>query len=73
MIKGFVGAGKFRKLLLSPVLLPYQKQLSQLSFRHFILVFLSQIEKSLNWLFKIAVNCKLSFLGTVWIYYPIEH
>ena len=29
MIKGFVGSGKYRKLLLSPVLLPYQKQLSQ--------------------------------------------
>ncbi|OWA53980.1 CCR4-NOT transcription complex subunit 10 [Hypsibius exemplaris] len=29
MIKGFVGSGKFRKMLLSPVLLPYQKQLSQ--------------------------------------------
>ena len=29
MIKGLVGSGKYRKLLLSPVLLPYQKQLSQ--------------------------------------------
>lgn len=29
MVKGLVGAGKYRKLLLSAVLLPYQKQLAQ--------------------------------------------
>ncbi|XP_055347078.1 CCR4-NOT transcription complex subunit 10-like [Paramacrobiotus metropolitanus] len=29
MIKGSIGAGKYRKLLLSSVLLPYQKQLAQ--------------------------------------------